>query len=144
MALRVKGQEVVATFVSANGVEESIADVKSLDIQFDRDSLSEGYIGQTTEQKDDIFKGVSGKIEFHIANAAFLDVTQRINERSRRRLPGEIFQIVATISFPNGDRRRVVVPNAFFGAIPISTASRDDYVMVTYDFVADDARILAI
>lgn len=144
MGLRVKGQEVVATFVSADGVEESIADVKSLDIQFDRDSLSEGYIGQTTEQKDDIFKGVSGSLEFHVANGDFLELTRRINERSRRRLPGEIFQIVATIAFPDGSQRRIVVPNAFFGAIPISTASRDDYVMVTYDFVAEDARILAI
>jgi len=143
MALRVKGQEVVATFVSADGVEDSIADVKSLDIQFDRDILSEGYIGQTTEQKDDIFKGISGKIEFHVHNADFLDITNRINERSKRRAPGEIFQIAASISFPNGERRRIVIPNVFFGPIPLSTAGREDYVLVTYDFAADDARIIA-
>lgn len=142
MALRLKGQEVAATFVSSQGIEESVADVKSLDIQFDRDILSEGYLGQTTEQKDDIFKGVSGKIEFHVRNEGFLDLTSRINERSRRRLPGELFQIVATLTFPNGTSRRIVIPNVFFGATPINTSSRDDYVMVSYDYAAEDARIL--
>ena len=144
MALRLKGQETVASLISSTGVETSVGDVKSLDIQFDRDTLSEGYLGQTTEQKDDIFKGVSGKIEIHIQDASILDVLRRINERSRRRLPGELFQIVTTVSFPTGEARRIIVPDVFFGAIPISAPSRDDYVMVTLDFVAEDARIMAV
>lgn len=140
--LRLKGQETVAVFVSSDGTEDSVADVKSLDIQFDRDILSEGYLGQTTEQKDDIFKGISGKIEFHVRQAAVLDLVFRINEKTKRRLPGELFQIVTTLSFPEGGRRRIIVPDAKFGAIPLSSPSRDDFVTVTFDFAADDATIL--
>lgn len=140
--LRLKGQETTAVFVSSNGTEDSVADVKSLSIQFDRDILSEGYIGQTTEQKDDIFKGVSGKIEFHVRKAQVLDLVQRINEKTKRRLPGELFQIVSTMSFPEGGRRRVIVPDAKFGAIPIESPSRDDFVTLTFDFAAEDATIL--
>jgi hypothetical protein len=142
MATRLKGQETAVSFVSANGTEESVADVKSFDIQFDRDILSEGYLGQTTEQKDDIFKGVSGKLEFHVREADFLTLVRRMNEKTRKRLPGEQFEIVSTLTFPNGQRQRIIVGNAMFGAIPVSAPSRDDYVTVTFDYASDDAQIL--
>jgi hypothetical protein len=143
MGTRLKGQETAVSFVSANGTEESVADVKSFDIQFDRDILSEGYLGQTTEQKDDIFKGVSGKLEFHVREAEFLDLVQRMNNATKRRLPGEQFEIVSTLTFPDGKRRRILVADAKFGGIPISIPSRDDYVSVTFDYAADDGAILA-
>lgn len=143
MSIRLKGQETAVSFVSANGTEESVADVKSFDIQFDRDILSEGYLGQGSEQKDDIFKGVSGKIEFHIRKATVLDLIKRMNDVSKRRLPGEQFEIVSTLTFPDGARRRILVADAKFGAIPVSMPSRDDYVSVTFDYAADDGEILA-
>lgn len=143
MSIRLKGQETEVAFVSANGTEESVADVKSFDVQFDRDILSEGYLGQTTEQKDDIFKGVSGKLELHVKSADVLDLIQRMNETTKRRLAGESFQIVSTLTFPDGNRRRILIPDAKFGAIPISIPSRDDYVTVTFDYAADDGSFLA-
>lgn len=143
MGTRVKGQEVAVSFVSANGTEESVADVKSCDIQFDRDILSEGYLGQTTEQKDDIFKGVSGKVEFHIRKAGSLDLINRMNEKTKKRLPGEQFELVGTFTFPDGEKRRILIPDTKFGSIPLSISSRDDYVSITFDFAADDGEILA-
>lgn len=144
MTLRLKGQEVAVSIISATaGLEPGVSEVKALEVQFDRDILSEGYLGQTTEQKDDIFKGVSGKIDFHTPNADVLSLTQRINEVSRRRLPGESISIVATFNFPIGGRRRIAIQSAAFGNIPISTPSRDDYTTVSYEFASDDARILA-
>lgn len=143
MGTRLKGQETQVAFVSANGTEDSVADVKSFDIQFDRDILSEGYLGQTTEQKDDIFKGVSGKVEFHIRKASSLDLIRRMNEKTKNRLPGEQFEIVSTLTFPDGERRRILIPDAKFGSIPLSVSSRDDYVTVTFDYSADDGVILA-
>ena len=41
MAARIKGQEVSVVFVSSKGTEESVADVQSMDFQFDRDILSD-------------------------------------------------------------------------------------------------------
>jgi hypothetical protein len=144
MGVRLKGQETAVTFVTADGAEESVADVKSHDLQYDREILSEGYLGQTTEQKDDIFKGISGKLEFHVKSADVLDLIARINNKTRRRLPGEQFQIVDTMSFPDGQVRRVMVPNAVFGAIPLSTPSRDDFVTVSFDYAAEDARTISV
>lgn len=143
MGTRLKGQETSVTFVSANGIEDSVADVKSFDFQYDRDILSEGYLGQRTEQKDDIFKGVSGKVTFHVRSELVLDLIGRINEATKRRLPGEQFEIVSTLTFPTGNRRRIIVGDAKFGAIPITSPSRDDFTEITFDYAADDARILA-
>jgi hypothetical protein len=144
MALRIKGQEASIVIVSAtSGLEPSITEVKSFTIQFDREILSEGYVGQNTEQKDDIFKGISGSLEIHLQTADILSLLQRINEVSKRRLPGESIQIVATYNFPLGGRRRIVVPDAKFGDIPIENSDRDAFISVSLDFAADDANILA-
>jgi len=142
MALRIKGQEVTATMVSATvGTESGLAHVKSLDINFDREISDEEYIGQTTNQKDDIYKGVSGSLVFHMDNPDAFALIDRINAVSRRRLPGENFRMVGIYAFPDGQRRKIVVPNCKFGDIPISAGSRSEHVSVTLDFAADDGRI---
>jgi len=141
--VRLKGQECSINVVSTtNGLESAFTDVKSADFQFDRDILSEGYLGQTTEQKDDIFKGVSGNIEFHTQTADVLSLFQRLNEVSKRRLPGESIQIVVTLRFPTGGSRRVVIPKCSFGNIPIGIQSRADFVNFKLEFAADDATII--
>jgi len=142
MADRIKGQEVSLTITSSRGVESAIQDIQSIEFQYDRDILSEGYLGQTTEQKDDIFKGISGSLEAHMRSAEALDLVTRINNVSKRRLPGESIEIAATMNFPDG-RRRVIIPNAKFGNIPFRASGRDEFVSLSMDFAADDGRTVA-
>jgi hypothetical protein len=144
MALRIKGQEVSVALTTAAGLQDHIVDIQSVDITFMRDILSEGYIGQGTEQKDDIFNGVEGSFEMHARDGRFLDVAQTINDISRRRLPGEQIEIACTYNFPQLGSRRIIVPDCKFGEIPISTGGRSDYVMTTFNFAADDARIVSV
>lgn len=140
---RLKGQEVTVNMVSTfGGIETSFLDVGSIEAQFDREILSEGYIGQTTQQKDDIFNGVSGTITFHSRTADTLGLVQRINLASQNRLPGESFQIVAKFAFPLGGSRLMVIPDAKFGNIPINTSDRQSFVEFRLEFAADDASIL--
>ena len=140
---RMKGQETAINIVSTtNGLETAFSDVKSFELKFEREILSEGYLGQTTEQKDDIFKGVSGSIEFHERTADVMSLIERINAVSKRRLPGEQIQVVTTLRFPVGGSRRIVIANCKFGEIPITIGGRQDFVSFKLDFAADDARIL--
>jgi hypothetical protein len=141
---RIKGQEVSVNVISTlNGLETSFGDVGSLETNFDRDILDEGYLGQTTNKKDDIFKGVSGTIEFHSRTADTFGLIQRINEKTALRLPGESFQIVASYAFELGGTRRLIIPDVKFGAIPISATGRDEYVGFKLDFAADEASFIA-
>jgi len=141
---RLKGQEVdVNVFSATNGLETSFQNVGSIEFQFDREILSEGYLGQTTEQKDDIHTGVSGTLTINSRTADVMSLIQRITEASKGRLPGESIQIVASYRFPLGGTRRVVIPDAKFGNIPINASDRKSYVEFRFEFAADDATILA-
>lgn len=143
--MRLKGQETSIVITSTtNGVEPAFNDIKSFEVQFDREILSEGYLGQTTEKKDDIFNGVSGNLEFHTESADVMAFAQRLNEVSKRRLPGESITIITTLRFPTGGTRRVVISDAKFGNIPIGIGSRKDFVNFKLEFAADDARVVAI
>lgn len=139
---RVKGEDTLITLVSSTGTETSFGDVKSFDLTFERDILSEGYLGQNTEKKDDIFKGVTGKMVVHFEKADALDLIGRMNAKTQKRLPGEQFEIASTITFPDGSKRRIVLSNVAIGSIPIGAGSRADYVEISLDIAADDGAIL--
>jgi hypothetical protein len=142
---RLKGQEVTVNVLSTfGGLETSFADVGSVDFNFDQDILSEGYLGQTTEQKDDVHKGVSGSIKFHSRTADTIGLIQRIMEVSKGRLPGEEFQIVISLYFPLGGTRRIVVANAKFGTIPVSVSARDAFVEFSLEFAADEVTVVPV
>ena len=141
MGNRLKGQETSIALVSSAGTEEGFADVKSFDFQWDRETMSEGYLGKKTEDKDAIFKGVSGKIELHVRSAKVLDVVNKMNEVTKGRLPGEQFEIVSTIEFPEDGTRRIVIPAVEFGTIPFTTPGRAEYTTITLEYTASDAFV---
>ena len=87
MAQRIKGQEVRVVMVSPSGTETSLSDVQSFDVEPQMEILSEGYLGETTERKDDIFKGCSGSMEINLESADFFKFQQAVIERSQRRSP---------------------------------------------------------
>lgn len=142
MSQRIKGQELNIVFVSPTGVEESINAVQSCEFEAQMDILSEGYLGETTERKDDIFKGMHGKITFHVDTSAWFTLAGRIIDRAQRRTPGVQFNLIGTFNFPNGQRARMVLQDIYFGAIPTNTGSREDYVEATLDFECSQYRVL--
>jgi len=106
------------------------------------DILREGYLGETTQRRDDIFNGVSGKMELHFENQDIFNLFATIVNRARRRQPGAQINVKATLNFPNGDRPRVLISNLFFGEIPVSFASRSDYGQNTLTFEAEDGEVI--
>lgn len=143
MAQRIKGQEVRVVMVSPSGTETSLSDVQSFEVEPLMEVLSEGYLGETTERKDDIFKGVRGSMEIHLEDRDFFNFQQAVIDRSQRRSPAEArFNVIATLAFPNGDRVRVLMEDIFFGAPPLSVGSREDYVSVSLDFEASQVAYL--
>lgn len=140
MTTRVKGQEVRVTWTAPGGTVGSLQNVQSFDLELQLEILSEGYLGETTEQKDDIFKGVRGRMEVHLSDPRFFDFARMMKERSQRRLPGAVFTATGVFEFPDGTRKRALIENAFFGPLPINTAGRDEYVAATIEFEAGDVR----
>lgn len=146
MAQRIKGQEVRVTVVSPEGTEQSIGagGISSFELEFKTEILSEGYLGETTERKDDIFRGVSGRMSFHLDRPAYFNFVRQVTDRSQRRSPADArFNVLANLQFPSGDSSLVLLEDVFFGPLPVNVGSRDDYVEASLEFECAQGRFLS-
>ena len=139
---RIKGQEVEVLLIVDGTVQDTITDVRSFEVAAKLETKEEGYLGEKTNRYDEIYNGVRGRLELHVENKDVFTLLQSIIDRAKRRTPGTQINIKATLNFPNGDRPRVLVANAFFGEIPINFGSRGDYGTVGLDFQAEDIRVI--
>lgn len=144
MADRLKGQEVeVVTLV--NGLpQDSLTLAQSLEFTFKTELLQEGYLGETTDRYDTIYKGVSGKVQYHLDDPDFFGVIAQIINKARRRTPGVRFNIKNTLNFPNGRRARILHKDVSFGPLPINTGSRSAYTQFSNDFACSDSFVLPL
>ena len=140
MAQRIKGQEVELLLVSNGQPLTTIQTIRSFEFAFKTEILSEGYLGETTERQDSIFKGVRGRMEMHTDNEDILALFFAIVDKARRRVPGAIINIKATLNYPNGQRPRMLFPDVEFGELPFNFASRADYGAITLEFACQEAR----
>jgi hypothetical protein len=139
---RIKGQEVEVLVVLDGKVQSTITDVRSFEIAVQIELLKEGYLGETTDRRDDIFKGVSGKIELHYENKDIFDLIKALVNRARRQTPGTKVNVKATLRFPNGDRPRIILQDVYFGEVPLNFGSRADYGTVSLTFESSNFSVL--
>jgi len=142
VAQRIKGQEVEVLIIADGAPQMNITTVKSFEFTYQMEVASEGYLGETTNRRDSVYKGISGKMELHIENQTILTLANTIIDKARRRIPGAQINIKATLNFPNGQRPRIIISDAEFGELPFNFGSRTDYLAVTVNFEAADAQTL--
>ncbi len=139
---RIKGQEVEILMIAGGQPIQTVTTVKDFELTFQTEVLKEGYLNETTDRRDTIFRGIKGKFVLNLENADVFNIIQAIIDKARRRTPGVTFNIKATLAFPNGDRPRIVIPDAEFGELPLNVGSRSDYVSQTIDYEAAEAQII--
>lgn len=139
---RVRGQEVSVQVVQNGKIVAELTDVKSFDVEFQLDVMKEGYLGEFTDRRDDMFKGISGKIEFHIENNAPFDFINAVVQRSQSRVKGTQFNVQSTINLPNGQVKRLLVNDIFFSSIPVNVSGRSDYVVYSLPYEAAEGKFL--
>jgi len=139
---RVRGQEVSVQVVQDGKIVAELNDVKSFDVEFQLDVMTEGYLGEFTDRRDDMFKGVSGKIEFHIENNAPFDFINAVVQRSQSRVKGTQFNVQSTVNLPNGQVKRLLVNDIFFSSIPVNVSGRSDYVTYSLPYEAAEGKFL--
>lgn len=142
MAQRIKGQEVELIFVEDNTPLTGVADVRSFEMEAQLEILSEGYLGETTDRKDSVYKGFSGRTELHFENRDVIDLARRLIDKARRRTGGTRINMKVTLVFPEGERVRVLLKNLEFGAIPLGFGSRADYGTITLAFEGEDFNVI--
>jgi hypothetical protein len=118
-----------------------LEDVLSFEAELQLEILSEGYLGETGERKDDIYKGVSGTCELHLEAQDYFRFTQRVQDRAERRTAAAgVFNATASFQFPNGQRPRLTFENIFFGGLPIRVPEQSGYVAVTLSWECQRMR----
>lgn len=140
---RIKGQDIEVRLVLNGSLLDTLTAVKDLELVLKLERLQEGYLGEGTDRYDEIFKGVQGSMTIHWTNKKVFDLFWAIVNRAKRREPGTVINLQATFNFPNGDRPRVLIPDLFFGDIPLATGGRDQYSATKLDFATSDAQPLA-
>lgn len=144
MAQRAKGQEVEIVVMIDGKPKENFALARSCEFAYKTEILQEGYLGETTDRYDSVYKGVRGRLEFHIDRPDVFDVIRTIVDKARRRQAGVRINIKSTINFPSGKRARVIIRDAEFGELPINFGSRADYGTFNLEFGASDAPVLPL
>lgn len=143
MNQRLKGQDTtVLMSQSGIGVLSQLDSIQDLELTIKLDLLQEGYLGETTDRYDDIFKGMAGTFTAHMTTAKIYDIVQAIIDRARRRTPGTTFNLKTTLQFPNGERRRAIIDNLFFSEIPNAFPKREEYASIKFTFASSSGRFI--
>ena len=140
---RIKGQEVDITMTLNGAPYGNITDVRSFEINIELDLMSEGYMGETTERKDSIFKGVTGKMEMHVSHPDVLKLMDTLVSKAARsgKFAASKVNIFATLRMVSiGKSPKVQLLDVEFGAIPLNFASRSDYGTVSLDFACSNVN----
>lgn len=139
---RAKGQEVEIILVANGSPQRNITAIKSLECEFDLEILQEGYLGETTDRSDYVFKGMTGKLEAHIEGKDLLDLLKSIIDNARRRVAGTRINIKASLNLPDGTRPMIVMRDVSFGSTPVNFGGRAEYVAWNTNFRCDSPSIV--
>jgi hypothetical protein len=141
--LPIKGQETRFTFTSPKGLETCITKIKESSFSFDLETITEQYLGETADQFDDIFRGISLELTFDLVTPTLYDLVEQIIARAQRRTPASgQFSCVSVLNFPTGEKRRMLFPNLKFAEIPTSFGGRDEYGEVKFTMKGSSYRKL--
>ncbi len=135
---RIRGQEVSVLIVRGGELENELTDIMSFNVEVEGEIKTQGFLGEKTNRKDDIFNGIKFDMEMQLHKADFFRFMLAVIRRMKRETPDLVINISSVLSFPSGESVSVLIPDAKFGAMPVSIASRGDYVKVKLQGEADD------
>lgn len=142
MAQRIKGLECSLSCSTPDGASEDIfEDILEAELTISMEVLAKSYLGQVGEKYDDVFKGISGSVKFHMETTTYLKFTEKVQDRAARRTPADgQFNLSFTLNFPNGQKARLTAEDCFFGDLPIKIGSQTDYIEGGVDFKCSTLR----
>ena len=81
-------------------------------------------------------------MDLHTNNHRIFGLIKSAVDKAKRRTPGVRINMKASMTWPNGDVARVTFPDVEFGAVPVSTGSRADYVSIKLEAACSDALVV--
>jgi len=140
---RLKGQDTQLRITSAGVLLRTITAVSSMTLTVKSDILSKGYLGEGSERKDEIYKGVGFDLEFDPESNEGIILLGVIRDRASKRTNAANFKIgvACVLNFPNGQRPRVTIGDLKFSNPSLTIAGRDSYVGEKLTGEAEDFKL---
>lgn len=145
-SLRIRGQEIQIRLTRNGVLERTLTAIKSLTFTPKMDILREGYLGEKTDRRDNIYRGAAVELTFHPESSDALSLIAFIVARAKRDAPEATshVNVVFVAAFPNGQRPRISVPDVKFGDIPFNMPARDQYVDMKLSGEAEDFTLAGV
>jgi hypothetical protein len=138
--MRVRGAEVQVRLTRNGQLEKTLTAVKSFQFEAMLEIKQEGYLGESNDRFDDIYKGCSGNMTFHPESQDAWTLVAFIRDRAARRSAqaDHHINVKFVANMPDGTRPSITIPDLKFSNIPFNAPQRDGYVEMTLTFNADD------
>jgi len=128
MGTRIRGESVEVRIIRAGNVEQSLTCVTSFDCEDMLEIIQQGYLGETSDRFDDVYKGSGGNISFDVHDPGWFTLRDLLIDRARRRIPLFKINVLATYSFPDGATKRITHMDCAFGTPGLGHSDRSSYV----------------
>ena len=125
---RVRGQESIVTILKDGQLQARIDSIKDAEVTFDLEIQGEGFLGETADRFDAIFKGMTVKISGQMTNGQLFDLAEAVILRAQRAGGVSRVDMAVTLVFPGGDLVTIAIPDLQFGSIPIAVGCREEFV----------------
>jgi hypothetical protein len=139
MGTRIRGENVQVKIIKG-GKEVLLPEraVVSFEYEPQQEITSHGFLGETTERKDEVYKGTTGRLTLQFSDPSVNEFIRDLNDRARRSIPAFKVNILITEQYPDGKVDRLLFPDVKFGAAAKNYASREAYGQITLPFAVDD------
>jgi hypothetical protein len=128
MALRLRGSETEIRVTRAGVLQDTITKVANFEFEAKIELTEDSFLGSSTNEYDETYNGCSFDFEVQLDTADWLDFQKGLENKARRITPDVVYSIAAVLSWPNGTTRALVIPDAHFGAVPISVGGKNEFV----------------
>ena len=132
MAQRLKAQEVSIIIVRNSVVEAELTDIQDFNANILLELIQQGYIGETTDRFDEVFKGSKFDFSMHHHSQDWVTFNNALIRRARRLEIGTVINVSAVFAFPNGQTPTWIWPDSFFGEIGVNLPGRAEYMKSKY------------
>ncbi len=136
---RVKGQDATLSILQGSSAIAGLL-VKSFDCTLQMETQVEGYLGEQTDRRDDIYNGVEGSMSVHFDDPSVFDFLVAAVQRAKDKTSQVEFTLVCRVQFSSAVRT-ITIPDIRFGNLAINFGGRTEYGEIPIPFSAKDFTI---
>jgi len=144
--LRLKGQEVQVRLTQGGTLLRTLTAIESLTWTVMSDILRKAYLGETTERKDDIYKGTKVEFGFDAESKEPFVMVAALRDRMQRRTAQANAQVnlVFIANLADGTRPRITIPDLKFQDPSMALQNRESYAGFRFQTEAEDFKLSGV